>query len=184
MGKYIPGNPTIVVLNQPGAGGLLAVNYAAKRAAGRHVGTLVSNGLLLFQALGQPGLEVSLGDFKWLGNFSAANGITVAMDTSGVKIEEAKAAPRHYRLDRRRIDLRPSAGGLQRAGRGPSSRSSMAMRARRRWCSPCGAADSGPLGSALAPLSVEFPDEVKAGKLVALSQIGTARDPRLPDAPL
>src|SRR3954469_17436030 len=32
MGKHIPGRPNFVILNQPGAGGLLAVNYAAKLA--------------------------------------------------------------------------------------------------------------------------------------------------------
>src|SRR6185437_541817 len=95
LGKHVPGNPSVIVLNQPGAGGLLAVNYAAKRAPQDGTfATLVANGLLLFQALGAPGLEVSLGDFKWIGNFNASNGITVAMDTSGVKtIEEAKQKP-------------------------------------------------------------------------------------------
>jgi tripartite-type tricarboxylate transporter receptor subunit TctC len=32
MGKYIPGRPTFIVLNQPGAGGLTALNYAARVA--------------------------------------------------------------------------------------------------------------------------------------------------------
>src|SRR5437763_1951265 len=32
VAKYIPGRPTMVVMNQPGAGGLLAANYAGKIA--------------------------------------------------------------------------------------------------------------------------------------------------------
>ncbi|MDP2357379.1 MAG: hypothetical protein Q8M31_15140, partial [Beijerinckiaceae bacterium] len=30
--RYIPGEPSIIVVNQPGAGGLLSLNYAARRA--------------------------------------------------------------------------------------------------------------------------------------------------------
>ncbi|HWG04117.1 MAG TPA: tripartite tricarboxylate transporter substrate-binding protein [Beijerinckiaceae bacterium] len=186
MGKYIPGNPNIVVLNQPGAGGLLAVNYAAKRAPQDGTfGTLVANGLLLFQALGQPGLEVSLGDFKWIGNFSAANGITVAMDTSGVKtIEEAKQKPV--------IIGSTGAGSISgllpevynalvgtkfKVVYGYEGTSQMVLAMRRGEI-------QGRSGAPWHDYLAEFPDEVKAGKLVALSQIGTARDPRLPNAPL
>ena len=33
LGKYIPGSPTIIVQNMPGAGGLLAANHLAIRPA-------------------------------------------------------------------------------------------------------------------------------------------------------
>src|SRR4051812_44248081 len=32
MGRFIPGNPTLVVKNMPGAGGRIAANYLAMRA--------------------------------------------------------------------------------------------------------------------------------------------------------
>ena len=186
MGKYIPGNPTIIVLNQPGAGGLLAVNYAAKRAPQDGTfGTLVANGLLLFQALGQPGLEVSLGDFKWIGNFSAANGITVAMNTSGVKtIEEAKQRPV--------IIGSTGAGSISgllpevynalvgtkfKVVYGYEGTSQMVLAMRRGEI-------QGRSGAPWHDYLAEFPDEVKDGRLVALSQIGSAREARLPNAPL
>src|SRR5215469_12176368 len=53
MGNHIPGHPGFVVLNQPGAGGLLAANYAAKVAPqdGTFL-TLVSQGLLVIEAVG------------------------------------------------------------------------------------------------------------------------------------
>jgi tripartite-type tricarboxylate transporter receptor subunit TctC len=83
MGKYIPGNPGFIVLNQPGAGGLTAVNYAAKLAPqdGTFL-TIVSQGVLALEATGAKGLQVSLGSFKWLGNFSQSNNVTVTWYTS------------------------------------------------------------------------------------------------------
>src|SRR5215510_14541828 len=78
LARHIPGRPTIVVVNQPGAGGLLALNHAGRVAAqdGTFL-TLVSQGLLVHEATGQPGLQVSLTDFKWFGNLSQSNIVTV-----------------------------------------------------------------------------------------------------------
>ncbi|MDB5553613.1 MAG: efflux transporter protein, partial [Rhizobium sp.] len=40
IGKYIPGNPTVVVRNMPGGGGLVMTNYVANVPArdGLHIG--------------------------------------------------------------------------------------------------------------------------------------------------
>src|SRR5689334_18519809 len=78
MGKHIPGKPGFIVLNQPGAGGLTAVNYAARVAPqdGTFL-TIVSQGLLVIEATGRKGLQTSLGAFKWLGNLSQSNNVTV-----------------------------------------------------------------------------------------------------------
>jgi tripartite-type tricarboxylate transporter receptor subunit TctC len=86
MGNYIPGRPSFVVINQPGAGGLLALNHAAKGAPqdGTFL-TLVSQGLLVIEATGGKGLQTSLGQFKWLGNLSQSNNVTVTWVTSNVK---------------------------------------------------------------------------------------------------
>lgn len=86
MGNHIPGRPSLVVINQPGAGGLLALNHAARAAPqdGTFL-TLVSQGLLVIEATGGKGLQISLGKFKWLGNFSQSNNVTVTWVTSNVK---------------------------------------------------------------------------------------------------
>jgi tripartite-type tricarboxylate transporter receptor subunit TctC len=86
MGKHIPGRPTFIVINQPGAGGLTAVNYAAKAAPqdGTFL-TIVSQGLFVIEATGGKGLQTSLGAFKWLGNFSQSNNVTVTWAASNVK---------------------------------------------------------------------------------------------------
>jgi len=91
--RHIPGRPGIVVVNMPGAGGLLALNHAGRVAPrdGTFL-TLVSQGLLVHEATGQPGLQVSLRDFSWLGNLSQSNIVTVTWHASGVAaIEDAKA---------------------------------------------------------------------------------------------
>jgi tripartite-type tricarboxylate transporter receptor subunit TctC len=89
MGKHIPGRPGLVVLNQPGAGGLLAANYAANAAPqdGTFL-TLVSQGLLVIEAVGGRGLQMSLSAFKWLGNFSQSNNVTVTWAASKVRTLE------------------------------------------------------------------------------------------------
>jgi tripartite-type tricarboxylate transporter receptor subunit TctC len=89
--RHIPGNPRLLVLNQPGGGGLTAVNHAAKIGAqDGALLTLVSQGLLIFEATGQRGLQTSLGAFKWIGSFTQSNNVTVTWHTSKIKtIEDA-----------------------------------------------------------------------------------------------
>ena len=79
-GRHIPGTPAIIVVNQPGAGGLLSLNHAALRAPqdGTWL-TLVSQGLILHEALEKPGVEVSLKKFKWIGNLSSSNNVTATV---------------------------------------------------------------------------------------------------------
>jgi tripartite-type tricarboxylate transporter receptor subunit TctC len=84
--KHIPGKPNMLVVNQPGAGGLLSVNNVGRVAPrdGTYLG-LVSQGLLVHEATGQPGLQVSLKDFRWLGNLSQSSVVTATWHTSGIK---------------------------------------------------------------------------------------------------
>jgi tripartite-type tricarboxylate transporter receptor subunit TctC len=90
--RHIPGRPAVVVVNMPGAGGLLALNHAGRVAPrdGTFL-TLVSQGLLVHEATGQPGLQVSLRAFRWLGNLSQSNVVTVTWHTSGIAtLDDAK----------------------------------------------------------------------------------------------
>ena len=185
MGKYIPGNPNIQVINQVGAGGLLAINHAAKIAPqdGTHL-VMAANGLLLFEAIGAPGLQTSLGAFKWLGNFSAANGITVVWKTAGINtIEDAR---------KKEVIIGSSGAGSISSllplahnalagtkfkvllGYEGSAKMNLAIRS--------GELD-GRSGSTWPAFLTDFP-EAKDGMLIPLSQAGEFRDPRLPDVPL
>src|SRR5687767_7090314 len=58
LGRHLPGKPTVIVENMPGAGSLIAANHLYKVAKpdGLTIGN-VAGGLVLAQVLGQPGIE-------------------------------------------------------------------------------------------------------------------------------
>jgi tripartite-type tricarboxylate transporter receptor subunit TctC len=68
MGKYIPGNPTFVVENMPGAAFLIGTNYLYRQAKpdgltlGNWIGTLV-----LHQLTGRSGIEFDARKFEYIG---------------------------------------------------------------------------------------------------------------------
>src|SRR3954469_5744486 len=93
IGKHIPGNPSILVVNMPGGGGITAANYMAQVAP--HDGTvfgIVSQGIAADQALGMsPQLKADLREFNWIGNVVYSNQLLVVWHTSPTKtIEDAK----------------------------------------------------------------------------------------------
>jgi tripartite-type tricarboxylate transporter receptor subunit TctC len=94
MGKYIPGNPAIIVVNMPGGGGITAANYMAQVAPrdGTVIG-IVSQGLAIDQALGSsPQLKADLKEFNWIANVVHSNQLLVVWHTSSTKtIEDAKS---------------------------------------------------------------------------------------------
>ncbi len=93
MGKYIPGNPSFIVVNMPGGGGITAANYMAQVAPrdGTVMGVL-SQGLPMDQALGiSPQLKADLREFNWIANVVYSNQLLVVWHASPTKtIEDAK----------------------------------------------------------------------------------------------
>lgn len=68
MGKHIPGNPSLVVENMPGAGFLISANHMYKVAKpdGLTIGHFIG-GLFLQQLLGKPGIEFDAAKFDYVG---------------------------------------------------------------------------------------------------------------------
>src|SRR3954452_4529036 len=68
MGKHIPGNPTMVVDNMPGAGSMISANHTFKvaRPDGLTIGHFIG-GLFLQQLLGKPGIEFDSLKFEYVG---------------------------------------------------------------------------------------------------------------------
>lgn len=68
LGKYIPGNPTVVVDNMTGAGGIIHANYMFKQAKpdGLTIGNN-SGGLFLQQVMGAKGIEFDGKKFEYIG---------------------------------------------------------------------------------------------------------------------
>lgn len=84
MGKYIPGNPNLVVENMPGAGSRVAANwlYEVGEKDGTVFGVFNEN-QVLSQALGQADIKFDAKKFSWLGSTFSATIVCIARKDSG-----------------------------------------------------------------------------------------------------
>ena len=92
LGKHIPGQPTIVAQNMPGAGSLKAANYIYEVAPkdGTALGVVVESAALE-QALSNPAAQFDAAKFTYLGRVATSNNIFMQWHTSKVQsIEDSK----------------------------------------------------------------------------------------------
>src|SRR3954453_14864358 len=92
LGKYIPGNPTFVVENMPGASGIKATNYLYDAAPkdGTVIAT-VNNSMPVYQAIDQPGVRFRAEDLNWIGSLLQTATTVSICHTAGVRtIEDAR----------------------------------------------------------------------------------------------
>ena len=89
MGKHIPGNPTFVVQNMPGAGGIIAANflYNAAPKDGTVFGQ-VQRLVPFVQILGEPGAQFETAKFNWIGSLASEVEVCVSWNTAAVKTFE------------------------------------------------------------------------------------------------
>jgi tripartite-type tricarboxylate transporter receptor subunit TctC len=86
LGKYIPGKPTVVPKNQPGAGSFLAVNQIFNVAPKN--GTVIGIGaptLPLDEKLGTQGVRFKTAELNWIGRVDSLINIVFMWKTSPVK---------------------------------------------------------------------------------------------------
>src|SRR5215469_3128990 len=86
LGRFIPGHPTIVPQNMPGAAGMQAANYLASIAAhdGSVMSVLVPN-ITLAQILGLPGVTYDVRRLSWIGRIVATTATLFTWHTSATK---------------------------------------------------------------------------------------------------
>jgi tripartite-type tricarboxylate transporter receptor subunit TctC len=86
IGRHIPGNPTVVPRNMPGAGSMLAANHIYNVAPkdGTTLGLLVPT-LPLEEKLGSKAVKYQASGFHWIGRMAPAPNITFIVSTSPVK---------------------------------------------------------------------------------------------------
>jgi tripartite-type tricarboxylate transporter receptor subunit TctC len=85
MGKHIPGNPSLVVDNMPGAGFLISANYMYNIAKpdGLTIGHFIG-GLFLQQLLGKPGVEFDARRFEYMGVPAQDNYMLAVHKSTGI----------------------------------------------------------------------------------------------------
>lgn len=86
MERHIPGKPTIVAQNMPGAGGMKLLNHAYNAGAqdGTEMFTLHQN-LPMYQRMGARGVKYDARKIQGIGRLSAGNELLLASAKSGVK---------------------------------------------------------------------------------------------------
>ena len=84
LGRHIPGAPTVIVVNMPGGGGLVAANHVFNTAAkdGTTIG-LFHEAQVMNQLIDVDGVQFDLRAFNWLGSsYDDPNVCIVRTDTS------------------------------------------------------------------------------------------------------
>ena len=92
LGRHIPGNPTIVPSNMPGASGITSVSYLYQVAPkdGSVIGTFNDN-MPLRQVLEPEAVRFDLKGFHWLGAMGNSVAALITWHASGVKtLDDAK----------------------------------------------------------------------------------------------
>ncbi|HEY6255622.1 MAG TPA: hypothetical protein VIY51_07475 [Xanthobacteraceae bacterium] len=103
IARFIPGNPSVLPINMPGGGGLVALNYVANVAPrDGTVLTMITQSFPMDQALGlDKNLKVDLRALNWIGNMSDTNEFFYT----------AKASPTKTLADARRRETPVAATG-------------------------------------------------------------------------
>ena len=100
MSRHVPGNPTIIVENMPGAGSLISANYLYRIAKpdGLTIGHFIGGGFLA-QVLGQKGIEFDARKFEYIGAPVYEHPVCAVTKASGItSIDKWMAAPTPVKL--------------------------------------------------------------------------------------
>jgi hypothetical protein len=86
LGKHIPGHPTFVVQNMPGAGSLAAANHISNAApADGSALALLQRGMLLIKLINPSGVRFELDKLNFIGSLNSETGVVLSWHTSEVK---------------------------------------------------------------------------------------------------
>src|SRR6476619_5047102 len=99
MTKYIPGNPTTIVQNMPGAGSATAANYVYSVAKPDGLSIAVVNAALYFdQLLGRKEVQFDWSKFAWIGSTTRADSLLYMWGSAPYKsiqdVRNASTPPR------------------------------------------------------------------------------------------
>ncbi len=186
MERFVPGHPTIVPRNMPGAGHAIAAQHMYSVAAqdGSVIATLGQN-LPMAQLLEPDKIKFRTQDFKWIGNVSQSNNVTVAWHTAGIKtIEDVikseliiGAQSINSTSSQYPMAMNNILGAKFRIINGFSGTQTINLAMERGEVSGLGS-------NSWATWKAQKPDWIKEGKIIPLVQMGLKRAPDLPNVPL
>jgi tripartite-type tricarboxylate transporter receptor subunit TctC len=86
FGRFIPGNPTVIVQNQPAAGSLVAANaiYNAAPKDGTVI-SLIQRGMLTSKLINPAQTRFDVAKLNWIGSLASETGVVAAWHTSAHK---------------------------------------------------------------------------------------------------
>ena len=106
LGNHIPGNPTVVSKNMPGAGHIRAANYVYSQAPkdGTTIGTFIPIFVMAQVLERSKSIQFNPANFQWLVSTSSSNSTVYVWHTTGVKtLEDAMHTPSAHGRHRRRL---------------------------------------------------------------------------------
>jgi tripartite-type tricarboxylate transporter receptor subunit TctC len=113
MGKYIPGNPKMIVINLPGAGGIVAANYMMNRAKkGGIEFAILSREIAISQRTKEIGINYDVRKLIAIGSAAASTSVMVLAKDHSVK---TLAQLKTYNGVVRFAATGPGSGSYQRA---------------------------------------------------------------------
>jgi tripartite-type tricarboxylate transporter receptor subunit TctC len=186
LGNHIPGQPTVIVQNMPGAGGLRAANTVAVTAPkdGTTIAA-VNPSLLMYQLMGGQQARYETGKLQWIGSLDEPNNSIIAWHTSGIRtIEDAKT---------REVPV-PGDGPTSSMSLYPTAANAL-LGTRFKVIDGYSGSAAGDIalergevsarsGASLSSLFAQHADWIRDGKINILIQFGPRRSPRIPGVPL
>jgi len=85
LGRFLPGEPTLIVQSMPGAGGLVALNYLAQKAPRDGTTISVIHVTLVQESLFNPRAKFNANEFEWIGRLANITFLGVASKKSRIK---------------------------------------------------------------------------------------------------
>jgi tripartite-type tricarboxylate transporter receptor subunit TctC len=187
LGNHIPGNPTVVAKNMPGAGHIRAANYVFNQAPkdGTTIGTFIPIFVMAQVLERSKSIQFNPANFQWLVSTSSSNSTVYVWHTTGVKSLE-DAMQRQVLMGGTGVGsynviyptvLNSVVGTRFRLVMGYASTTEIAIAMERGEV-------QGRAGNNFNSLTSEHADWLKAGKINLLAQVGLERDREFPDVPL
>src|SRR5262249_39828627 len=111
LGRFIPGEPSIVARNMPGAGGMILGNHLASIAKpdGLTLGMPGRTGFVLAPIIGVADVKYALKKLTWIGSSASTNYILWLRRTTGIRTFD------QFKANKRQIVIGGSGAGTANA---------------------------------------------------------------------